>query len=106
MIKNISLMRKELEGFEQIPDPLELKKGCQVKYLTLKNNEQCLCKGGKFVNFGDNCIILKNKSRSWPVPLSELNPNGSIKHQNTFFVREDKEEKCNKQVLGCYLLIL
>ena len=36
--EKIASMRKELEGFEQVPDPLELKRGCQVKYLTLKNN--------------------------------------------------------------------
>tara|TARA_B100000963_G_C22529508_1_gene626933 strand:+ start:567 stop:1106 length:540 start_codon:yes stop_codon:yes gene_type:complete len=98
MIKNIALMRKELEGFEQVPDPLELKKGCQVKYLILKNEEQCLCKGGKFVNLGNNCVILKNKSRSWSVPISELNPDGSVKHQTIFFTKEESEENCDKQV--------
>ena len=98
MIKKISLMRKELEGFEQVPIPLKFKKGCTVKYLTLKDNEECLCKGGKFNNFGDNCIILKNKIRTWSVPVSELTPDGSIKHQNTFFVKDEKEETCDKQV--------
>ena len=98
MIKNIASMRKELVGFEQVPLPLDFKKGCSVKYLTLKDNEQCLCKGGKFVNFGNNCVILKNKGRTWSVPLSDLNPDGSIKHQNTFFTKEEEEENCDKQV--------
>lgn len=98
MITKISSMRKELAGFEQIPPPYELKRGCSVKYLTLKDNEQCLCKGGEFVNLGDNCIILKNKIRTWSVPISELNPDGSIKHKNTFFMKEREEENCDKQV--------
>lgn len=98
MITNISSMRKELEGFEQVPFPYEFKRGCFVKYLTLKDNEQCLCKGGEFVNLGDNCIILKNKIRTWSVPISQLNPDGSIKHKKTFFMEEGEEENCDKQV--------
>ena len=92
MIKKIELMRKELEGFEQVPSSYKFKKGCDVKYLRFKDNEQCLCRGGKFVNLGNNCIILKNKTNSWSVPISKLNPDGSVEHHNTFFVKEKEEE--------------
>ena len=50
------------------------------------------------MNFGNNCVILKNKGRTWSVPISELNPDGSIKHQKTFFTKEEVEENCDKQV--------
>ena len=94
MIKNISLMRKELEGFERITTPYGLKKGFTIKYLTLKDNDQCLNKGGDFVNLGNNCVVLKNKNKTWSVPICILNPDGTTKCENTFFVKE-KEDKLN-----------
>ena len=42
MIKDISIIRKELEGFEEVELPYDFSRGCTIKYITLKkkNNEE------------------------------------------------------------------
>lgn len=102
MIKDISIIRKELEGFEEVELPYDFSRGCTIKYITLKKKngveEESFYKGGEFVSLGNDCIMLKNKSRMWAVPTCKRNKDGSIKYSSRFFIQSEEEEKCDKQV--------
>ena len=77
MIKDISIIRKELEGFEEVELPFDFTRGCIIKYITLKKKdneeEESFYKGGEFINFGNDCIILKHKQRTWSVSCCKRN---------------------------------
>ena len=78
MIKDILIIKKELEGFEEVDLPYEFEKGCLIKYITLKKNseEESFYTGGEFINFGNDCIILKKNHRTWSVPSYKRNKDG------------------------------
>ena len=40
MIKDVSIIRKELDGYEEIVLPFDFMKGCSVKYITLKKKNK------------------------------------------------------------------
>jgi len=102
MIKDISIIRKELEGFEEVELPYDFSKGCAIKYITLtkKDNEEeeSFYKGGEFISLGNDCVIIKNKYRSWSVPTCKRNKNGSIRYSTRFFIQGEEEVKCDKKV--------
>ena len=98
MIKDISKIRKELDGYEEVELPYNFERGCHIKYITVKNDDESFYLGGFFQNFGNDCIILKNNSKSWSVPLYKRNKDGSIKYQSRFFIKENGDEKCDKKL--------
>ena len=64
MIKDINLIRKELENHEEIDLPCEIDKNIHIKYISRnKKGEDSFYNGGKFICYGNNCIVLKNNSR-------------------------------------------
>ena len=66
MIKDISIIRKELEGYEEVILPFEFNKGCSIKYITQrkKDNEESFYTGGEFVCYGNDCIVLRKKQKN------------------------------------------
>ena len=80
MIKDISKIREELKGYEEV-DPEEFKKGCHIKYITLKDDDESFYTGGKFQYFGNDCIVLEHKCRTWSVPIVIKNKDGSISYR-------------------------
>ena len=98
MIKDISKIREELKGYEEVDLPYEFYKGCHIKYITLKGDDESFYTGGKFKYFGDNCIFLENKCRSWSVPTIKKNKDGSINYNSRFFIKEKQEEICDKKI--------
>lgn len=98
MIKDISIIRKELDGFEEIELPYDFEKGCLIKYITLdKKDDESFYLGGNYENLGDNCIILKKGLRTWAAPMTLKNPDGSTRYTSRFFVKE-AENKCTKEI--------
>ena len=91
MIKDIGIIRKELEGFVEIELPYDFEKGCHIKYITLKNNEDSFYKGGKFNYYGNDCIYLKTNSKNWCVPICKRNKDGIIQYKSRFFIKENCE---------------
>ena len=57
MITDIKIIKKELKNFSQIEFPYDIKRNCHVKYLTLKGNQEYFYTGGKFIRFGNECLI-------------------------------------------------
>lgn len=105
MIKDISIIRKELEGFEEIIMPYNFDKNCSIKYITLKLNkknneeEESFYNGGKFVSLGNDCIFLKKSNKKWSVPTCKRNKDGSIRYSTRFFIKSKEEEECSKEII-------
>ena len=97
MIKDISKIREELKGYEEV-DPEEFKKGCHIKYITLKDDDESFYTGGKFQYFGNDCIFLEHKCRTWSVPIVIKNKDGSISYNSRFYIKAEQEEICDKKV--------
>ena len=93
MIKYLSIIRKELENHVEVQLPYEFHKNCHIKYITLKNDEESFYKGGKFLNNGNDSLILTNNIKTWSVPTCFRNKDGSINYESRFFIPEKEEEK-------------
>ena len=93
MIKDLSIIRKELENHVEVQLPYEFPKDCHIKYITLKNDEESFYKGGKFLNRGNDSLILTNNIKTWSVPTCFRNKDGSINYESRFFIPEKEEEK-------------
>jgi len=91
MSQDLSFIRTELMNYIEVTLPYQFKKDCPIKYITLKNDEECFYKGGKFIYEGNDSLLISNKSRDWPVPTCYRNKDGSIKYETRFFI-PDKEE--------------
>jgi len=98
MIKDISIIRKELDGYEEVEIPYDFERGCSIKYITLKGDDESFYLGGEFQNLGNDCIILKNNNKTWSVPLVKRNKDGTIKYQSRFFIKEKENEECDKKL--------
>tara|TARA_A100001015_G_C14996034_1_gene716244 strand:+ start:1148 stop:1648 length:501 start_codon:yes stop_codon:yes gene_type:complete len=71
MTTDISIIRKELENFQEIKDPFKIQPNTIVKYITIKGDGEKFYSGGKMQCCKDNKIILKNNlsGREWNVPV-------------------------------------
>lgn len=98
MIKDLVIIRQELEDYVEVDIPYDFQKDMQVKYITLINDEEAFYKGGKFKGLGNDSLILSNGIRCWSVPVCKRNKDGSICYASRFFVpNNDCEEKCDKE---------
>ena len=98
MIKDISKIREELKGYEEVELPYEFDKGCHIKYITLKGDDESFYTGGRFKYFGNDCIFLEYKCKTWSVPIVKKNKDGTIYYNSRFFIKEINEEKCDKKI--------
>ena len=100
MIKDITLIRKELEGFAPVEMPYDFTKGCLIKYLSLKDND-IVMNSGNFRGYENNYIRLYSGSRDWPVRTCYRNSDGTICIEKTkhlrFFICEEEENERNKK---------
>ena len=51
MIKDITIIREELNGFAEVEMPYDFPEDCHIKYITMKDNEESFSTGGKFCSF-------------------------------------------------------
>ena len=85
MTTDLNTIKKELKGFSQIQFPQDIIKNTPVKYLCIKDNQEYFYTGGKFVRFGNDCLILNNGSNNWSVKKYDLQNNkgyGTKKHMD------------------------
>jgi uncharacterized coiled-coil protein SlyX len=97
MIKDISIIREELNNFIEIKLPHPLTKNCHIKYITLKNDLESFYTGGEFLSYGNDSLLLIKNNRTWSVPTCFRNKDGSIQYESRFFIYEKNEEKCDKK---------
>ena len=98
MLQDINLIRKELEGFEEIEFPYPLRPGIIVKYITAKDDEESFFTGGKFVKMGNEKIYLTNGGPNWTVPIKVRDDNCNIQYESRFFI-PSKEDVKPKEVI-------
>ena len=91
-MQDISDIKKELIGFEEIELPYQLTNNCYIKYITLKDDEEFFFTGGFFVKMGFDKIILKKDKEIKTVPTVYKNPCGEILYKTRFFLLEEEEE--------------
>ena len=91
-MQDISDIKKELVGFEEIELPYQLTKNCYIKYITLKDDEEFFFTGGNFVKMGFDKMIFKKDKEIKSVPTVYKNPCGEILYKTRFFLLEEEEE--------------
>jgi len=92
MIKDLSLIRKELIGYAEVEMPYEFPIDCNIKYLTLVKDEELFSSGGKFKRICNDFITLQNNTASWRVPVCIREKTGIITYNTRFFIPEDTNE--------------
>lgn len=98
MSQDISLIRKELENHVEIKLPYEIPHRCHIKYIThhKKKNAELFFKGGEFLSYGNNTIRIKNKARTWSVPIHTFNKDGSVQYSTHFYILNDSNKNCEE----------
>ena len=89
MITDINRIKEELKGFSQIEFPYNINKGCLVKYLTIKDNNEYFYLGGTFLRYGNDSLILTNSNQTWAVKKYIKDKVGNILYRSKFFVPND-----------------
>jgi len=89
MITDINRIKTELKGFSQIEFPYNINKGCLVKYLTIKDNNEFFHLGGNFVRFGNDSLVLTKSNQTWSIPKYIKDKEGNILYRSKFFVPND-----------------
>ena len=96
MSQDLSYIKKQLEGCEEVDSIYDIKIGQIVKYITIKNNEEYFFDGGNYVKMGDNKIVLKIGSKYEYVPLIHYNKGGYTVYRTRLFVKDN-----SKNMKGC-----
>ena len=96
MIKDLSLIRKELTGYAEVEMPYEFPIDCDIKYLTLVKEEELFSTGGKFKRICNDFITLQNNVSSWRVPICIRDKKGKISYNTRFFIPGDTNETENQ----------
>ena len=89
MITDINKIKEELKGFSQIEFPYNINKGCLVKYLTIKDNDEFFYLGGNFVRFGNDSLVLTKSNQTWSIPKYIKDKEGNILYRSKFFIPND-----------------
>ena len=72
MSQDITYIKKQLHGHEEIDSPFDISIGSLVKYITLKDDSEYFYEGGEYKGMGDNMIILVNKGKQKRVHLTYM----------------------------------
>ena len=63
MTTDISVIKEELKGFEEVDSPFEIQSDRFIKYITLDDGIQQFYKGGKYLRMGDNKVFFSDNGR-------------------------------------------
>jgi len=89
MTTNISTIKNELKGFEEVEIPYIFIKGEPVKYITMKLDEELFYIGGNFVRMGNERIVINNGGSQWSFRTRLRNNNNDITYHSRIFVKKD-----------------
>ena len=99
MTTDIKKIKEELKGFSQVELPYDIQKNTPIKYLCIKDNQEKFYTGGKFVRFGNNCLVLSNGSSNWSVNKYIKDKDGTILYSSKFFIPSVEEDyNCSKDI--------
>ena len=89
MSQDITYIKQQLHGHEEINSPFDISIGSLVKYITLKDESEYFYEGGEYKGMGDNVIILVNKGKQKSVPLTYMEKDGSLLYKTRLFTKTD-----------------
>jgi len=89
MTTDISTIKNELKGFEEVEIPYIFIKGEPVKYITMKLDEELFYIGGNFVRMGNERIVINNGGSQWSFRTRLRNNNNDITYHSRIFVKKD-----------------
>jgi len=90
MTTDITQIKKELDGFEEVDSPFDLVPGDIIKYITIKSGKQCFFTGGTYKRMGDNKVYLEDKGRTKSFQINVLDKDGTILYSSRIFVKSDE----------------
>ena len=90
-ITDISIIQKELRGYEQVDIPYTFTSDTKIKYITLEEetNSEGFFVGGGYLRMGNERIVLQNGPSIWSVPIRVRDDNNDIIYESKFFVPKD-----------------
>ena len=92
-MQDISEIKKELLGFEEIELPHILKKDkSYLKYITIINDEEFFFDGGYFQRMGNEKIFFKKGKQYKNIQTVYKKPCGEILYKTRFFLLEEEKE--------------
>jgi hypothetical protein len=96
-MQDISEIKKELLGFEEIELPHLLKKDkSYLKYITIINDEEFFFDGGYFQKMGNDKIFFKKGKQYKNIQTVYKKPCGEILYKTRFFISEEEGYVCLK----------
>jgi len=92
-MQDLSEIKKELLGFEEIELPHLLKKDkSYLKYITIINDEEFFFDGGYFQKMGNEKIFFKKGKQYKNIQTVYKKPCGEILYKTRFFLLEEGKE--------------
>ena len=90
MTTDISTIKNELKGFEEVEMPYIFIKGEPVKYITMsKYDDELFYTGGDFVRMGNERIVINNGGSEWSFQTKIRNNQNDITYKSRIFVKKD-----------------
>ena len=100
MTTDLKKIKQELKDFAQVEFPYDIKKNTPVKYLCIKDQNEFFYTGGKFVRYGNDCLILNNGATNWSVKKYIKDKAGNILYSSKFFIPINEDDiNCLKEVI-------
>ena len=85
---DIEKIKKALKDFIEIEDVFDLKRGCEVRFITLKNDEEIFVNGGEYTSMGKNIIRSKKGTQYIKVPIEFTDKEGRPYYKTRIFMKE------------------
>ena len=93
-ITDITIIRKSLKGCEEITLPFKIKRGTQLKYITVKGEDEAFYEGGIFNGTGNHVIFIKEGNNIKRVPTCIRNDDGEVIYKSRFFIAPNTDSSC------------
>ena len=98
MTTDIDKIKYELNGFEEVKLPYTFNKNDIIKYITLKNDNELFYTGGKFIQYGNECIFVENANKKWCFKTKIRDDDNNIIYTSRIFIKKDECIIDNKKI--------
>ena len=96
MTQNLTTIKKELKNCEEINTIYDLTINDNIKFITLKGNEEYFYKG-IYTKMGNNKIFVNTDGSIKPFKLKHQKSDGSTFYKTRIFIEKTKCEKNNEE---------
>ena len=92
---DIDKIKKELKNCVEVKLPYVFQKKDKIKYITLLDSNEVFNKGGEFVKYGNERIVLSNGASEWSFKTKIRNDSNEVIYQSRIFL-EVNSHKCEE----------